>query len=262
MKRILVPVSFSETSKNALVHAFSIAKEFSAKLSLLYCSPTYEYAREYDFGEEDYETGIREKLSEFYEDCIENGKDYLYSRIACFGSVSDFSHRKGPEFDLLVMSRKIGFESRSNSWFGDKLHTISLEALCPVLITSTQPHGFSFQKAVSIWHFQRNLSENELVRDRVLSLGIDPKLVVTKSLQQDSFISLFWQNVVAYSKSHNEGLLKEISSSFDREKIDLLIIVNNRKGMFEKFLKDDVFQIISQFDIPILILQTQEQAIQ
>lgn len=262
MKRILVPVSFSETSKNALVHAFAIAKEFSAKLTLLHCSPTFEYARKFDFGDEDYETGIREKLTEFYNNCVHNGRDYLHSRIACFGSVSDFSYRNGPEFDLLVMSRKIGFQSQSNSWFGDKLSTISARALCPVLITSTQPHGFSFQKAINIWHIQKSKSETELVQDMVQSLGIDSKLVLTKSLQQESFISLFWQNIVAYSENHDQDLLKEISRSFDQEKIDLLIVVNNRQGMFEKFLKDDVFQIISQFDIPILILQTPEPTIQ
>lgn len=262
MKRILVPVSFSETSKNALIHAFSIAREFGGKLSLLHCSPTYEYARQFDFGDEDYETGIRDKLTEFYRNCIKDGGDYLYSRIACFGSVSEFAYRKGPEFDLLVMSRKIGFQSNSNAWLGDKLYTISTEALCPVLITSTQPHGFSFQKAVNIWHIQKNISETELVRDSVQSLGIEPELVITKTLQQESFISLFWQNIVAYTKSHEEELLKEISRSFDKEKIDLLVLVNNRKGMFEIFLKDDVFQIISQFDIPILILQAQEQIAQ
>lgn len=261
MKRILVPVSFSETSKNALVHAFSIAKEFRAKLTLLHCSPTYEYARVFDFGDEDYETGIREKLSEFYKACVENGDDYLYSRIACFGSVSDYSHRKGPEFDLLVMSRKIGFQSNSNAWFGDKLYTISTEALCPVLITSTQPHGFSFQNAINIWNIQKSISETGPVHDLVQSLGIDSKLVLTKSIHQKSFISLFWQKIVAYSENHDKNLLKEISQSFDQEKIDLLIVVNNRQGIFEKFLKDDVFQIISQFDIPILILQTPEQTI-
>ena len=90
-------------------------------------------------------------------------------------------------------------------------------------------------------------------------MKIDSSSLVSKSLQQETFTSAFWRNIVNYTKDHDAGSLKKISESFSNEHIDLLIFVNHKKGVFEKFLKDDVFQIMSQFDIPILVLQSKKR---
>jgi hypothetical protein len=83
-------------------------------------------------------------------------------------------------------------------------------------------------------------------------------MVISKSLEQETFTSEFWSNIVSYSKKQGDSQLKKICESFNGENIDLLILVNHRTGMFEKFLKDNTFQIMSQFDIPILILQSKK----
>jgi hypothetical protein len=254
MNKILVPISFSKTSKNALVHAFSVARQFGATLSLLHCYPSEAYNRKYKFGKDDYDTGIRQMLITFFNECIEN-KNHPYKIITYSGSLSGIISKISPQYDLLIMSRKTGFQTPSNRYFSDKLNYITTQALCPVLITTTKQEDFSFHNLNNIWHIQRNETERNIVLDESGKFGIKPTLIITKSLAQKKFVSAFWENIVTFTKSHDTILLKAISKSYHDEQIDLVLLVNRIKGMFELFVKDEAFQIISQFDIPILIFQ-------
>lgn len=259
MKKILVPISFSEKSQNALTHAYAIAKQYDVKLDLLHCYPQEDYNREYDFGIENYDKGIRRMLVDFYNQCLKPTEKPKINIITHSGSVSDIIYKISPQYDLVVMKREIGPMQKSNSYFSDKLFYISSKSGCPVLITSTSQKDFSFHKISNIWHIKRKETESKIVQDELVNFGIDSNIVVTKSLVQENFVSIFWKNIITYSKTHNKSLLKDISQSFEEEQIDLLILVNHLKGMFELFMKYDAFQIISQFDIPILIFQNKSE---
>ena len=261
MKNILVPISFSETSKNALNHAYCLAKEHGATLSLLHCYPIQDYNREYDFGKLDYDKGIKQMLVDFYAESIGDNHKQAIKLLIYAGSVSEIISEISHKYELLVLSRRTGFQSKSNKWLSDKISYFITKSLCPVLIISTKRDYYSFTEIKNIWHIQRKDIETDLIKQELLKLEIDSNLVVSKSLQQKTFTSAFWQNIVNYTKNHKDGELKKISESFSDEHIDLLIFVNHKKGIFEKFLKDDVFQIISQFDIPILVLQSKNTAI-
>ena len=255
MKKILVPISFSQTSRNALVNAHSFAKPYGATLSLLHCYPAQAYNRSYDFGEEDYDLGVRKMLVAFYKECI-GGSDYMrYELITARGSISDAVTKISPEYDLLMMSRRTESKLTADGYFSDKLFFISTRARCPVLITSNNRKDFTFRSPLNIWHIERNEEEKRLVQDGLSRLGIDSDSIITKSLKQQRFVSNFWKIITTYTKTHDANLLKVLPQSYDEEHIDLLILVNRMKGMFEIFMKDEAFQIISQLDMPILILQ-------
>lgn len=255
MKKILVPISFSNTSKNAIHHANAIARKYNASVSLLHCYPAQEYNRDYDFGKVDYDTGIKDMLENFYLEDIDKGESRAHEVLTFVGSVSDAVTKISSKFDLMLMSRNIGFNSKPRNQFSEKTFHISTQSLCPVLITAANQIEFSFQSLSTIWHIERNEDEKEIVKNNLNSLNIDPKLVITKSLQQTSFVSAFWQSIVSYTNTHDNLLLKNLPQSFEEEHIDLLLFVNSLKGMFELFVKDEAFQIISQFSVPILIFQ-------
>ncbi len=256
MKNILVPISFSETSKNALQHAYVLAKQYGATLSLLHCYPAQKYNRKYDFGAIDYDKGIKQMLINFYNINIGNINEQPIKLLAYPGSVSEIINQISHKYELLFLSRKTGFQSKTNKWFSDKIFYFTTKSLCPVLLLPTKRDDYSFSEIKNVWHIMRKENETNLVKRELVKLKIDPNLVVPKSLQQQTFTSAFWRNIVNYSRNHDAGQLRKIAESFADEHIDLLILVNHRKGMFERFLKDDTFQIISQFDIPILVLQT------
>lgn len=255
MKKILVPISFSETSKNALIWAYTIAAKYKSTIHLLHCYPLHEYDRVYDFKGGDYDKGIRKMLLEFYNESIENDGTQEFKLITSSSSVSEVVAQISSQYNFLVLSRKFGFEGKKNNYLSDKIYYISTKALCPVFITSMNQKEFFFEEAKNIWHIQRNELEKDVINNEISHFGIDPNKIETKSLTQKNFTSNFWKNVVEYTKNHDDALLNIISKSYEEEQIDLLILVNRMKGQFSFFLKDEAFQIISQFDVPILIFQ-------
>lgn len=258
MKNILVPISFSETSKNALLYANLIAKKHNATITLMHCYSVYAYNREYDFGPLNYNEGIKKMLVEFYTNNIESIDQQPLRVLANEGSVSEYISEISNKYGLLVLSKKMGKLSNSNKWFGDKLFSFATKSSCPVLLLPSKQVVFSFSELKNIWHIQRKDIETDLINRFLLKFKIDPNMVISKSLEQETFTSEFWRNIVSYSKKQEDSQLKKIHESYNGENIDLLILVNHRTGMFEKFLKDNTFQIMSQFDIPILVLQAKK----
>ena len=256
MKNILLPISFSETSKNALHYANLIAIEYGATLSLMHCYSGYEYNREYDFGALDYDEGIKQMLEDFYAKNIERVDQQPHKLLACEGSISHNISKISHKYELLVLSRRTGYLSKSNKWFSDKLFFLTTKSPCPVLLLPSKPDVFSFSKVKNIWHLQRKDMEMDLIKRQLLAFKIDSNLIISKSLKQEIFTSTFWRNIINYTKTKDDSQLKKIYESYASEHIDLLILVNHKIGLFENFVKEDAFQIISQLDIPILILQS------
>lgn len=256
MKDILVPISFSASSQHALRHAYAIAKQYRASLSLLHCYPTQDYNREYDFGKKSYEQGIKGMLRDFFDESIEDANSpFPYQRLTYAGSLADMIPSQSAKADLLVMSRKTGLPTQKNKWFSQKIAYLASKSACPVLILTNHVLDFSFRDAENVWHIKRNEIEPSLVEQELARFGIESTHIITKSLLQETFVSTFWRNIVSYSKKADDKTLTEITESFKKEKIDLLVLVNHKKRAFEHFLMGDSFQILSQLDIPIFILQ-------
>jgi hypothetical protein len=255
MKNILIPISFSETSKNALQEASFIAKQYNASLSLLHCYAAQDYNRPYNFGNVSYEIGIKQMLLKFYEENTNNDTGINVRFLAQSGSLLEVVNNISHDYDFLIISRKTGFKLKSNKSYSDKIYNLTLKSKCPVLLLPTKNDIFNFTELNTIWHIQRKENELQILTSELQKLKIDPSIVITKSLKQSTFTSVFWRNIVNYTRTHDDGSIKNISEYFTNEHIDLLIFVNQSKSLFEKILKDEAFQTISQFDIPILIFQ-------
>ena len=258
MKNILVPISFSESSTNALCHANLIAKQNGATLSLMHCYPALEYNREYDFGKLSYDAGIKQMLLDFYKKNIKSRDRLPIKLIVSPGSFSNIISEISHNYELIVLSKKLDSLSKSNMWFNDKLFYFITISLCPVLLLPSKRDNFSFSEFKNIWHIQRRDIELDMIKPQLLNINNDSNLVTSKSLKQDNYTSALWRNIVKYNKTHDDSQLNKIYNLIESEHLDLLILVKHKTGMFEKFIKDDTFQIINQFDIPILVLQSKK----
>jgi hypothetical protein len=74
-----------------------------------------------------------------------------------------------------------------------------------------------------------------------------------KSPEQTSFLSSFWENIIAYEKSHDKKLIKKIDKAHEAEPIDLIILVDNEKSIFTNFFKSDIIHLFCKYDIPIVV---------
>ena len=155
MKKLLSPVSFSEISQTTIKQASFIVNQLNANLELLHCYPIQEYNRAFHFDNPDYESGIKQKLIDFTKSCISEVDEQKIKFIAFPGAVSEVISRISQEYDLLVLSRKIGFESQKNHWLSDKLFYIISKSLTQVLILTPNRNTFTFKNVKEIWHINR-----------------------------------------------------------------------------------------------------------
>lgn len=254
MKKILVPISFSENSRQALRLAYKIISDSKGIIHLVHCYPAESYNRPYSFKDVPYEIGIKKMLVQFYNESIPNDGNHKFGQITSQGPVSKIVNQISVNYDLFVVSRSVSFKSKSNRLFGDKLSYISSKANCPVLITTTTLPVKSFSELKNVWFIQKKETEQETLDSFVARWKLNPEVILTKTAQQEKFISSFWRTIVLFSKNHDNSLLKALPQFFSEEHIDMLVLVNQRKGLFEEFIKADIFQVISQFEVPILIL--------
>lgn len=250
MKRILVPISFSRASKNSLRHAVSVFSK--ATTTLLHIYPSKDYNKKYKFSKNEYDAGIREKLWEFYLRHVEN-PDKTIPLLTEPGSISQVVGRISNRYDLMVMSRK-AHPTKKQGYFSDKKLFITTMARCPVLIMPFTDTSFDFKNCEHIWHIKRQETETKIVRKSIKKIGINPTKLEVKSLEQSSFLSAFWENLVAYEKSHDKKLIKKIDKAHDKEPIDLIVLVDNDISVFTSFFKSDLIHIFCKYDIPILVL--------
>lgn len=255
MKKILVPISFSEASSNSLRMAVSIAKKHNATISLLHCFTGHSFNREFDFGSLSYEEGIRRKLLEFYNQTTGSDRTVNLKIRTAEGSTADTICSISREYELLILSRNPHFRGEKLNTSVDKISYFITRAWCPVLVLPAREIKHDFFNMEHIWHIEQQKNELELINPALLELKLNPELVNTKSLKQNTFTSPLWKDVVDFTKTHKQAQLDHISETFDDEHIDLLVLINRKARLLKRFLKGDVFGIFSQYNVPILIIQ-------
>ena len=243
MKRILVPISFSKASKNSLCQAATLYK--NTDLTLLHTYPVQEYNRKYNFGKEKYTIGIHKKLIKYYYNHIEEPSDNI-SYLVHSGAASVIVDKISSSYDLMVMSRK-EHPSKKYGYFSDKKLFITTKAHCPVLIMPITKTPLSIKITVDLKGIENGCK----------NLKINPKKMEVKTLQQISFLSSFWQNLVSYRNIHDKKLLKKIDEAHELERIDLIILVDNEPNKFTDFFKSEIIRLFCKYDIPILVFPKQ-----
>jgi universal stress protein A len=143
VKKILVPIDFSECSKKALRYALAFGTQFSASLTLLYIEPFQvapEYATLYSF-EVDPQAKIKcEKDLKDLGD-HELGNRVPFNVIANYGNISfeivDVARKH--EVDLIIISThgRIGFK---RFLLGSTTEEVVRKAPCPVLVVREKEH--------------------------------------------------------------------------------------------------------------------------
>ncbi|NNF35299.1 MAG: universal stress protein [Saprospiraceae bacterium] len=251
MKKILIPISFNEESVNSIIKASALFEQ--VELTLLHCYPVRGYNREYDFGDQDYEEGLRNMLREFYLKHRVDSKLKI-KLILRPGNVSEIISSISQLFDLIVISRK-ELKVKDGLWYSDKVFYIASMAKCPVLLLPSRSDKFSFKNCNVIWHIKRKEIESDVLNNDLPKININPSSVIVKSLEQSRFKSSFWKAIISYSKNHDERLLRIIKESQISEKIDLILLISHSKGAFQEFMKSEIIQLINQVNIPLLIFQ-------
>jgi nucleotide-binding universal stress UspA family protein len=142
LQRILVPVDFSEHSKNALTYAISIAKQFQSELVLVYVVESAIYPAEFGFGQ------VALPTAEMERDFRERGKKELEKLVR--SHINDQAKSRTmvaeghPASEILAIANKEqvdliiiathGHTGVEHLLFGSTTEKVVRKASCPVLV--------------------------------------------------------------------------------------------------------------------------------
>jgi nucleotide-binding universal stress UspA family protein len=148
IQRILVPIDFSEHSKNALKYAIPFARQFQAAINLIYVVEPTIYPADFSFGqigfpnvEEELRTRGGEELEHLMQKEI--GGNVPSKSIVRTGKpfyeINQYALEE--HIDLIIIATH-GHSGMEHMLFGSTAEKVVRKAPCPVLVVRSGEHEF------------------------------------------------------------------------------------------------------------------------
>jgi nucleotide-binding universal stress UspA family protein len=150
IKNILVPIDFSDYSKNALRYAVQFAKNFQAKMYLIYVVEPMIYPADFSMGQvaipsmdADLQNRAEEELKNLANSFIDSSLEIetLIKTGKPFVEINETA--KEIDADLIIMATH-GHTGVEHLLFGSTAEKVVRKAPCPVLTLREPIKGFSF----------------------------------------------------------------------------------------------------------------------
>jgi len=152
IKNILVPIDFSDYSKNALKYAVQFAKQFDAKIFLIYVVEPIIYPADFSMGQValpsmDIDLHSRaevelKNLAKIFTDSVVQIKTIIKTGKP-FVEINDYAAEKN--IDLIIIATH-GHTGVEHILFGSTAEKVVRKAPCPVLTLREPIKGFQFKK--------------------------------------------------------------------------------------------------------------------
>jgi universal stress protein A len=148
LSHILVPIDFSNHSKNALKYAISFAQQFKASIDLIYVVEPTVYPADFSFGqigfpnvEEELKVHGNEELEHLIKKEI--GGKVIARKIVRMGKpfyeINQYAQER--DIDLIIIATH-GHSGMEQILFGSTAEKVVRKAPCPVLVVRTGEHEF------------------------------------------------------------------------------------------------------------------------
>ncbi len=150
IKKILVPIDFSDYSKNALRYSVNFAKRFSAKMYLVYVIEPMIYPADFSMGQIAVPTGdvdmserAKGELETLAKNEIQNSieSEIIIKSGKPFMEIIDTASEK--DIDLIIIATH-GHTGMEHLLFGSTAEKVVRKAPCPVLTIREPIKGFKF----------------------------------------------------------------------------------------------------------------------
>lgn len=271
MKNILVPIDFSDASKNAAQYAVSMAKFFEAKVIFFHVVPAVLIV--------DQQSALariraQEEMIEKTRNSVENEVQALsenYDEIQGFvaeGSATDaiIDMAAQNQTDLVVMGMK--GKGESNSVFGSTTTSVIRKSKFPVLVI---PENASYKEIDTITFATDFDDETEKEHYHILTEIADryDSYVQVLNVQKDE-ATMTDEEFVGKLKTHfaittlkhsfnsieDKSVIQGISKFIDENPSDMLVMMAQKHSFFERMLGTIHTREMSyETKIPLLVLQ-------
>ena len=146
--RILVPIDFSEHSKNALKYAIPFARQFKASIDLIYIVEPAIYPADFSFGQVGFPNVENELSTRGDKELAALIKKEISGKVKArkivrtgkpFYEINQYAQEE--RIDLIIIATH-GHSGMEHILFGSTAEKVVRKAPCPVLVVRTGEHEF------------------------------------------------------------------------------------------------------------------------
>ena len=269
INHILVPIDFSESSKNALQAAIGIAKKAGAKITLVNSVHVHTPLPHLKGGNlieavvSDYEHQVQEAFHDLETEMVElNDVPHEFDRFVAYLTDAIYSETETRDIDLIVMGTRAE-HTLGERILGSNAIEIIKNSVVPVLVIPERFHDFNpkrigfasdflrhrdigqmailqamallYSSELMVFHIGEDISEDEqkqidLIKDDLKGI----KKLSIRVVTADSVVS----GIKKFSKSHE---------------LSLLALMPRRHSLFERLFVGSVTKEVAiDMDIPLL----------
>ncbi|MFA6469636.1 MAG: universal stress protein [Bacteroidota bacterium] len=153
LKKILVPIDFSDHSKKALRYALPFALQFKAELVLMYVVEPTIYPSDFGFGQvgfPDVEKELHEKAKTELQELLKTSVPETVNSSSVVSTGIPFveitTYAQAENIDLIIVATH-GRTGVEHILFGSTAEKIIRKAPCPVLVVRAEEHDFINERA-------------------------------------------------------------------------------------------------------------------
>jgi len=275
MKKILLPVDFSETSDNAFIYALELAKVFKAELLLLHTfdlpiidsqAMPINYATIYETIELTNFDHFREKMPKLHSMAEERNLDHILMRHILMDGELVYNIKKVVEdekIDFVVMGTK-GATGWLDSFLGTNTSSVISDVSVPVL---SVPLDAKYRKIETIAFTTRYRKKDieALVKVLVIAKKLHAKVKCLHVQTSDSDVT---EDTIKRWKSHfdeeenlkfyiipSDNVIETVEDFLVDQDIDMLAMLTYKRNFFVELFTNTTTQKLSyHLKTPILVL--------
>lgn len=271
IKRILIPVDFSDTSMLALDHAVNLAKIENAKVYLLHVLTAGSYNTMLsglfsDGSDTKIKDAVSSKLNSIANDYkSKSGIEFeiVLSEGKVASQVVDIAHDL--EVDIIVMGTH-GVSGVEEFFIGSNAYRVVTSAMCPVLTVQSHAKTLGFKKILLPLDSSKN-TRDKVSQAAKLAKSFDAtiaiKMLITSNHEDEKNIfNLKLKQTQDFLDHHGIKHTSEFINGDDiadmtieaanKEKADLIIILTEQEASTGLFMGKYAQRIVNHAKIPIL----------
>lgn len=279
MKKILIPIDFSENSVRAVIYGRELFKYEKTAFYLMHAYADDIYSKNYTKVQlEEAKTKVNEdvkrNLSKIVKDISKNRvENHEYILMPSFNSLIDETERivKTKDIDLVIMGTK-GISNDKKLTFGSNTIQVVRFIESPVLSvpnsgTIKEPKSILFLTDFTKPYIRREL---ELIcefshqfRSKIEILFVSKKKNLSQLQEKHKKLidEVLCKIPLSFTILENTNVINTIVKYINNNGIDLLVLTNTKHTSVDKIILPSVIDGVSgKVDLPILVLQNMRKA--
>jgi nucleotide-binding universal stress UspA family protein len=280
MKKILLPTDFSENSWNAIKYALQLFKEQECNFVLLNTYTPIIYQVEF-MQSSSAQLGIIDTMKKVSQNGLDelqekinsefNNPKHTFSQISAFNSLTSeiddlYSNNI---MDIIIMGTQ-GASGVAGVLFGSNTIHVIKNAKCPVMAIPSDfsfetPHEILFPTDYEIEYQEAHLkpiieiAQKHISRVNILHVFIGNGLTSAQEKNKSILETSMKKVAHLFHDVKNQNVPEAITNFQLRARINLLIMINNKRSFFENlFFKSTISQIGFHLNIPLMVIPSKK----